>query len=186
MRIAILIDAGYLNKVLSDEITIKPSRIDHSKLAPHIVSKINPNLDILRTYYYHCLPYQSNPPTDDERNRFSKMQRFFQLLEEFPSFEVRLGKLQRKGVEGAYQYEQKQIDVLLSIDLVELSATRQITHAALIAGDSDFCPAVQVAKRNGVSVWLVHGQNPHRELWRMADDRILIDDDFCLPIQLKR
>jgi len=183
VRIAIFIDAGYLNKVLENEIPGPKIKLDYGKLAAHAVNQINPTLDILRTYYYHCLPYQSNPPTEDEKARFSKAQSFIEKLDDLPSFQVRLGQLQRKGTPGAYQYEQKRIDVLMSIDIVELSATRQITHAAIMAGDSDFCPAVEVAKRNGVSVWLFHGRTPHIELRRMADNRVCIDEEFCTPIR---
>ena len=139
---------------------------------------------MLRAYYYHCLPYQSNPPTPTEQALFAKKQKFFAALDRLPRFEVRYGRLERRGPDtsGQYRYEQKLIDVLLSVDLVRLSATRQITHAALVAGDSDFCPAVNVAKMDGVSVWLFHGQNPHRELWRMADERVLIDTNFASAI----
>jgi hypothetical protein len=46
------------------------------------------------------------------------------------------------------------------------------------APDSDFLPAVTVAKDEGVSVTLVHSplmKQVHRELWNAADERLAID-----------
>src|SRR5262249_40583089 len=40
------------------------------------VQKIAGAREILRTYYYDCLPYQSRNPTTDERERFGRKQRF--------------------------------------------------------------------------------------------------------------
>ncbi|MGB4681268.1 MAG: hypothetical protein WBH65_01910 [Dethiobacteria bacterium] len=28
-------------------------------------------IELLRTYYYHCLPYKSNPPTEEESERYT-------------------------------------------------------------------------------------------------------------------
>lgn len=183
MRLAIFIDAGYLIGVLKDE--LGGAWLDYTLFPKHIAQTVMPQIDVLRTYYYHCLPYQSATPTKEESIRFGKSQKFFDFLEDLPSFQVRLGRLERRGPDkkGLYYFEQKRVDVLLSIDLVDLSATKQITHAALVAGDSDFCPAVEVAKRNGVSVWLFHGKTPHKDLRRAADQRIVIDSAFCDPVR---
>jgi uncharacterized LabA/DUF88 family protein len=61
--------------------------------------------------------------------------------------------------------------------MVSLALTRQITKAILLAGDSDFMPAVEVVKQNGVLVELWHGPKDtvHDELWRACDDRVEID-----------
>jgi len=183
MRLAIFIDAGYLFKVLSNE--LGDVHLDFERLPGHIQSHVNSDIDLLRSYYYHCLPYQSNPPTPEEKQRFSKGQKFHAFLDRLPRFQVRLGRLARRGPDetGAYRYEQKLVDVLLSVDLVQLSATHQITHAVLVAGDSDFCPAVEVAKNNGVSIWLLHGDRPHQDLWNLADERIRLDNKFVSSIK---
>ena len=69
----------------------------------------------------------------------------------------------------------KRVDILLGVDLTLLSAKGQIQRAIIIAGDSDFIPAVEVAKNEGVSVILYHGNSYHRDLWQSADERFLID-----------
>jgi len=70
------------------------------------------------------------------------------------------------------------VDVLLSVDLVRLSAKGQITDVAIVAGDSDFIPAIEATKNEGVSVWLFHGNHPHNALWNIADERIRLTQNF--------
>ncbi len=67
-KIAIFIDGGYLDKVLYHDHGSK--KLNYRGLAEEITK---PD-EILRTYYYHCLPYQSNPPTEEERQRFANKQ----------------------------------------------------------------------------------------------------------------
>ena len=171
-RIAIFIDAGYLDHVLNDEFG-RP-RIDYAKLAQEMAG----SHDILRTHYYCCLPYQSNPPTADETERFRKAREFHSVLNALPDFQVRTGRLARRGThpDGSPIFEQKQVDLLMGIDLVQLSSRRVITHAALLTGDSDLIPAVEAAKPDGVSILLFHGRanSYHRELWDAADRRTQI------------
>src|SRR3989304_4426397 len=47
--------------------------------------------ELLRTYYYHCLPYKSPSPTPEEAERFARKQRFFHALSRLDRFEVREG-----------------------------------------------------------------------------------------------
>lgn len=143
--------------------------------------------DLLRTYYYHCPPYQSNPPTQEEKERYAARRSFYTALDRLPRFSVRLGRLESRGHEpdGRPKFEQKRVDILLGVDLVQLAAKGQIQQAILLAGDSDFIPAVTVAKAEGVLVRLFHGSNCHSDLWQEVDERIKIDqvliDSVALP-----
>jgi uncharacterized LabA/DUF88 family protein len=67
---------------------------------------------------------------------------------------------------------------MLGVDLALLSGKRQITHAALLAGDSDFIPAVVAAKSEGVLVRLYHGRKYHKDLWDCVDERFSITKRF--------
>jgi uncharacterized LabA/DUF88 family protein len=179
-RAAIFIDGGYLDRILKDE--FNSAKVDYAKLT----CKIAGSIDLLRAYYYHCLPYQGNPPTLEERERFSKTQRFFEALEKLPRFEVRLGKLEYRGrdEQGEPILKQKRVDLLMGIDLVRLATKQQITHAFLIAGDSDLLPAVEVAKSEGVLIHLWHGRvhRPHNDLWRIADERTAFTQEFIKQV----
>lgn len=180
-RIAIFIDGGYLDHILKDEFNLP--RVDYQKLS----EKIAGTLEILRTYYYNCLPYQSPSPTLEENERFGKKQSFYKALEKLPRYEVRPGQLAFRGYNKETEepiLEKKRIDVMLAVDLVVLSFTKQITHVALITGDSDFVPAIKVSKSQGISTILWHGKKslPHADLWKECDERKIITSKFINSI----
>jgi hypothetical protein len=76
-RAAVFMDAGYLNKIFS-ELGLQ-HKIDLAKLSETLCVHSSGSKRF-RTYYYDCMPYQSNPPTDDEKVRYSKKDRFFASL----------------------------------------------------------------------------------------------------------
>ena len=96
-----------------------------------------------------------------------------------PRFEVRLGRLQRReDSQGRPLYQQKRVDILLGVDMVQLAARGHIREAVLVAGDSDFIPAVTAAKSEGVIVSLFHGKDCHGDLRREVDERRRFDQSF--------
>ncbi len=172
MAVAVYIDGGYLDKVMFHQ--FPGQRIDMGKLAREMVE----SEDLLRAYYYHCLPYQSNPPTPDERIRYSGMHSFMKSLEYIPRFQVRRGRLVFRGndANGNPIFIQKRIDTLIGVDMAILAGKGRITHVALLSGDADLIPAVEAVKIEGVLVTLWHGgvhtnDAPARELFEMADER---------------
>jgi len=177
-RIAIFIDGAYLDATTRNE--CGGIRIDYTKLA----QKLAGGVEILRTYYYNCLPYQHHPPTSEKSKRFSQAQKFHTALRALPRYEVREGMLVYRGDDekGKPIYVQKGVDIQFGVDLVLLSAKQQISHAALIAGDSDFVPAIEVAKNEGVLIHLYHGATPHRKLIEVADERTKITAEFLADV----
>ena len=177
-RTAIFIDGAYLDKLLEN--VFRGSRIDMGLLSAELAQKN----EILRCYYYHCPPYQSNPPTTEERQKVASHDRYIRALSRLPRFQVRLGKLAFRGTtgEGRPIFVQKRVDIMMGVDMVQLAATRQIARAVLVAGDSDFLPAVDAVKQHGVLCMLWHGpfgrgraNTVHRELWDACDERMEID-----------
>ena len=137
-----------------------------------------------RTYYYTCPPYQSTTPTPDERRRKADFDRFIERMKMNPRFEIRLGRLQ-KTRDPAHPFEQKGVDVLLSIDLTELSATKKIERAIILSADSDFAPAIQRAKENLMIVTLASfTQHRSRVLYSICDERFEIDSAMVDRIKL--
>lgn len=179
-RVAIFIDGAYLDYVLKEE--FKGARIDYRALSEQLAG----DSDILRTYYYHCLPHQGNPPTRQESDRYSTQRRFFNTLDRLPRYTVRLGRLAFRGVDenGKPRYEQKRVDILLGVDMVQLAAKQVIQDAVLVAGDSDFIPAITAAKSEGVLIRLFHGQRPHSDLWQEADERIQFTQGFVDAVSM--
>ena len=193
-RAGAFLDGGYLQQLRRSE--FRGATADLALLAERIRDRIAGDtaepLDILRTYYYDCPPYRSEPPAPEEARRFADYRRFADALRDLPRFEVREGRLQISGrrPDGSPIFQQKQVDLLLGLDLALLSVRGRITHAALVAGDGDFVPAVRAAKREGVAVWLFHGPSAgsggrpiySSALHREADGRAEMDAAFMASV----
>src|SRR3990172_11799649 len=114
---AVFIDGGYWAAVLRDEFRLP--RIDFAKLIEFMAA----GNDLLRTYYYNCMPYQSNPATHEESERYGRARRFIDALSRLPRFEIRLGKLEYRGnnaADGKPIFEQKRVDIMLGVDMALL------------------------------------------------------------------
>ena len=186
-KLAIFVDGGYLDVLARDEFHV---RIDNGKLSELITRTVAQGtaepLDLLRTYYYDCLPYQSNPPTEEEKQRMARKENRFRALRRLDSYSVREGRLMFRGHDSAGRpiFQQKRVDLLLGLDFALLSGKSRITHAAIVSGDSDLIPAFEVAQQEGISTWLFHGPNQSgistyaTELWVAADKRFEMDQSF--------
>lgn len=194
-RLAIFIDGGYITALAEKGFNIW---MDFEKLPGEILrivtAKTPEPLDLLRTYYYDCLPYQSNPPTASEAERFAKSRKFHDFIGRLPRFIVREGRLKFKGLDANKEpiFQQKRVDLMLGLDIALLSAKQQVSHIAIVAGDSDLIPAFEVARNESISVWLFHGPRTSRidgastyasELWAAADERHEIDLNFMKNIE---
>ena len=143
----------------------------------------------LRTYYYYCMPFQGSPPSAEESSRYSRADKFTKSLSKLPKFEVRLGRFQRiqngssaaaAAAAAAAVYVQKGVDVMLAVDLVKMSWSKQIDRAIILASDSDFIYAVQTAKDAGVSTLLCYSdRHPVSDLMLdVFDERLIITDEL--------
>ena len=134
-------------------------------------------MDLLRCYYYYCPPWISETPTEDEIRRQETYDGFRREIEELDRWALRHGKLQKRWDGQKEIFEQKRVDVLLSVDLVRHAAAGHIQHAILLAGDSDFIPAVQSAKDSGVTVslWCGPTNTVHSELVSRCDSTFEIN-----------
>lgn len=114
------------------------------------------------------------------------MSKFLHRLEQLSRFQIKLGRLQKFYTEtGDIDFRQKRMDVLLAVDLAQLSWTRNISTAILVAGDSDFVPAVQTAKDAGVLVKLYYSNvSVHDELLTASDDKIQITKQMLESVSL--
>jgi len=167
-KAAVFIDNGYFKRVLR---ATSAQGINLEAFSKWLCSRVN--AEWYRTYFYDCMPHQSNPPTDQERQMFSRMNRFIYSIGKLPRFQVRMGRLIRLP-DG--HFKQKGVDIQLTIDLLRLSLRRDIQKAILVACDSDFVPAVQEARNEGVLVFACFsragGCGIHDELHTNCDDRI--------------
>ncbi len=171
MRAAIFIDGGYLLKQLQDA-KVNP---DYSRLAEFLLRPLrrNTQLDLMRCYFYYCPPWMSEKPTEAELRRMAAHERFMAEMQEgCDRWQVRLGKLERRRDGDKEVFAQKRVDVQLSVDLVQHTAAGHIQHAVLVAGDSDFIPAIVAAKESGttLTLWCDRDRSVHRDLLKLADE----------------
>lgn len=179
MRAAIFIDAGYFINRLKDE-HVTADELDYSRLAEHLLAPLRRDdlpVDLLRCYFYDCPPWMPDAPSPEDIRRMELHRTFIDKIEQTNRWQVRLGKLARRWEGNQEYFEQKRVDVMLSVDLVRHAAAGHIQHAILVAGDSDFIPAVAAAKESGVTVSLWGGaqKTVHRELGWMADELHRLD-----------
>jgi len=171
-RYIVMIEGGYMRpamKMLGDP----PPEVSYLKLSEYFAA----GDERLRTYYYDSPPFQSASPSEDEKRRKADFDKFTQAIERLPRTQVRLGKLQRRRENGQWKFQQKRVDVLLAVDLVQLSCEKLIQRAVIIGTDSDFVPAILTAKNAGTIVQLcqVPGSRVNDELLRAADEVIPFD-----------
>ena len=66
---------------------------------------------------------------------------------------------------------------MLGIDLTLHAAKGTVDEVFIVAGDSDFIPAIEAAKSDGIVTYLVHGLNAHDDLLDKVDERIKITEE---------
>jgi uncharacterized LabA/DUF88 family protein len=175
MRAAIFIDGGYVLKTFQ-EAKINP---DYSRMAEYLLAPLRKQIpiDLLRCYFYYCPPWMSQTPTEDELRRMSVHEKFVDDIESIDRWQIRLGKLEKRREGDRDVFNQKRVDVMLSVDMVRHAAAGHIQHAVLVAGDSDFIPAVNAAKDHGATITLVcaRDRSAHKDLLKVADEVLYFD-----------
>lgn len=183
----ILIDGGYygkLNEVFKQE---TGNRIDISKLSEELCNEFN--TDHIRTKFYHAYPYQSENPTDAEKEHYSSRQRFYRAIDNLRNHQfIEVGRVReeynecRKCNESFYTREQKGVDVGIAIDLVDMSHKRIADAFIIVAGDEDFTMAVNLAKDQLCNIYVGYSvmkeMRASQKLTREADDAVNMDVPF--------
>ena len=143
-RYAILVDAGYLlaqaAHIMSGGATKKRRGLtvsDPAGLINAIKTEAASQLDLsskelLRIYWYDGVGATG-------RTREQK------AITGIPDVQFRGGTMNSRG-------QQKGVDTLLVIDLIELSTNQAISDAIVIASDGDFAAGIELAQRRGVRV----------------------------------
>lgn len=176
-RTGIFIDGGYLNQILKD---FNNPPINYEKFSHELCGR-----ELFRTYYYHAMPFLGNHHSLQDTERFRKANCFYTNLRNIPKYEVRLGKLICIHNNGIESFIQKQVDMLITIDLLNLSFRGRINKAIIVTGDSDFVPLIEVIKDEGIQVCLFHGNKYAKDLWEICDVRHKIDATFISKCERK-
>jgi uncharacterized LabA/DUF88 family protein len=102
-----------------------------------------------RAYFYDSLDDTPRLGETDEacRARVAPLEEFFSGVRALSGFHVRLGT-----VSHGKKRQQKEVDILLAVDMLTHGFDRNMEKAVLLAGDLDFRPIVEALVRRGVFV----------------------------------
>ena len=83
---------------------------------------------------------------------------------------VRLGKLKYRGEDKNNKpiFEQKQVDLMLGLDIVSVCLSGRVETVILLSGDGDMLPAVKTAKDENIIVRLAHGASDTTQIGRAS------------------
>jgi uncharacterized LabA/DUF88 family protein len=107
-----------------------------------------------RVFYYDCLHDVARVDETPEQleARIREQNAFFQRVQTNHGFHVRLGSLSGTSK----KLRQKEVDILLAVEMLDNAFRKNMTSAALIAGDLDFAPLVDSLVRLGTWVDIYH------------------------------
>lgn len=155
--------------------------------------------DLFRVYYYDAPPLAGNAtnPVDGSTLNLStttaasRNRQLIDSLEFEPDFAVRRGHLIQSGWklgstalrrirQGAARpvqardlvpdISQKGVDIRIGLDIASIALKRIAQHLVLVTGDSDFVPAMKLARKEGIKVYLQPmGHGVRSELKAHAD-----------------
>ncbi len=172
---AVFIDGAYIG-MATKEVSDHGQRVmvDFEKMCDELVGPYSR----LRTYYYSTLP--ADEDAADHVAKFHDMLRFSSRCE------VKLGKM--KGPYEGGKGRQKQVDILLALDMFRLALSGKVDMEILISGDGDYVPALQAVKDQGVLTKIVHiaGTGVENEFKLVADAHLEIGEADFRRWQLKR
>jgi uncharacterized protein (TIGR00288 family) len=96
------------------------------------------------------------------RDKFQKVlaksKKLISDIEKEPYIAVRLGELKINGVQnnGKPIINQKQVDMLLGLDISHVSYLKLVDNILIFCKDSDMTPALKVARINGIKTVVAH------------------------------
>ncbi len=143
-----------------------------SQLFHHFL--INETEEIYRIFFYTAKPIQDSEIESQLRNRdkeryrqysqqhpnqvYNRASNFLQNIVQEDYVALRTGKMQVRGIDGRGKPEivQKQVDMLIGLDISEVSFKRLADRILVFSKDTDMIPALKTARTNGLTVMLAN------------------------------
>ncbi len=164
----LFVDAGYLRRIIADV------------LIPIIGQEVEISWPVLKTrfsaqrvFYYDCLDeIKRDSESEDQYSvRLKRQQENIDHIREQDGYHVRLGTISG----NARRRRQKEVDVLLAVDMLMHSHNKNMNTAFLLAGDLDFKPVVDALVQLGTRVSVVcNRKNTSKKLAYSADSRLYL------------
>lgn len=137
--------------------------------APLKINWWGPSAGYQKIFYYDALPTRkpSQSEQDFETER-AEVETLHTKLATFDRFRVNEGDTRYRKGRGL---EQKKVDVMIAVDMMIHTIRRNMTDAALLAGDADFTPLLNALSNEGMFVTLLHPPRASKDLLAAADAR---------------
>jgi uncharacterized LabA/DUF88 family protein len=176
----LFIDGGYLQTVYRDQFT--PLFGDGYLIDYHSVME---TFRARRAYLYDCLDdvQKSGESDADFKARVEGQEARFDAIDKVEGVHVRYGYLT-----PGKKRQQKEVDVLLAVDMLTHAFNKNMDEAVLLSGDRDFRPVVESIVRLGTLVRVAYDpRTGSRPLARAADNEMEIDiTALCRWIKLDK
>lgn len=184
-KVAVVVDGGFTKKIFQKYFKSSdvPTANQIVELSHELLSS---DEELFRIYYYDCPPFGKKlykPITKDvfkdEKliNRGNKYIRELSLknniayrsgelkfmgwsLRNFKLKEIKLEPRELKDDDFFPVFRQKRVDMKIGLDIAWLSIRKIVDRIILIAGDSDFIPAMKLARIEGVQIIVAPLRNP--------------------------
>jgi uncharacterized LabA/DUF88 family protein len=176
----LFIDGGYLREVYRD--LFEPLFGDAYLVDYRAIMQF---FEARRAYYYDCLDdVKKDAETEEQfKDRVQQQQDSLDAIDKVEGLHVRPGFLSR-----GRRRQQKEVDVLLAVDMLTHSFSKSMDAAVLLSGDRDFRRVVESSVRLGTVVKVAYEpRTGSKELAREADNEMEIDiTALCRWIKLDK
>lgn len=179
-KTAVLLDGQFVNMKLTKDPDPVKQAVRLLKVAHIALAK---DEELFRIYYYDCEPFKGKKPdpfgnvVDFEASpQFAWQNKLLAYIKNQQHTAVRLGEISYKGWKlnpylhrklsksGAAHtftaadfkpdFQQKGVDMRIGLDVATLAMGRLVDRIVMVTADSDFIPAMKLARREGVQVAL--------------------------------
>jgi len=140
--------------------------------------------EIYRIFFYTALPFSGEiKGIDYSKTRvYSSAMNFIEQLSKREYIAVRKGIMKLKGFNMKQQpiFIQKQVDILLGLDIAHVSYHKLVDRVLILSGDTDLIPAMKVARTNGIQVILGYCPDVQK-----VSKKLLVHTDIIRDIQFR-
>ena len=183
-KTALLIDGGWFAKGLGAQFKPKVPWPTAEQVCRNARSVLTPDEELFRIFYYDCEPFSAsvtNPVDKTVTNyaatpSYTGRKQFFHDLGQMDFVALRRGELKARGWELSEKFkqalikgtaapfaandiypafQQKGVDMRIGIDVASLALKGLVERIILFSGDTDMIPAIKLARREGVQVFVV-------------------------------
>jgi uncharacterized LabA/DUF88 family protein len=183
-KTALLIDGGWFCKGLGAVLNLPGKWPTVAQVVKNANMALRADEELFRIFYYDCAPFDGevkNPVDGTKTNyslsrTFTSRKHFLQEMGQADFVALRLGELKVRGwdFKGAYRkailteaprapqpdevypnFEQKGVDMRIGIDVSTLSLKHVVERIILFSADTDMIPAMKLARREGLQVYVV-------------------------------